>query len=167
MTDLKPILGMAYREMVINHSAPVQAIAMFKAAAAADPEVVQEAQHRVARSRIIDKNKCFITTKEAEFFKLALEAPDPPKIPDTIADPTQDKEKMTAKLSALAGMVKTTVEQVENDAEAAVKKLQAAQVKASGGIAKINTVASGIEQSAGELEDFANQITNGGPPLEH
>lgn len=181
MASLKEILGTAYREMVLNHSYPTQALALFKAASA-NPAIVEEAKHRIARSQAIDPKKCFITGKETEFLKLALDeasAPDPE--PSTIHAPEgsplaaflarkskpepRDHEDMTSKLSTLADLAKTTIAEVEADAEAEVTKLLAAKTRANAAVANVGTIRTGMESGAKELEDFANQLTNGGPPL--
>jgi hypothetical protein len=70
-----------------------------------------------------------------------------------------------SKLSALAAALNEIPKQVEAEAEKALARLTTAKDAAFGGIDKINTVAGEIEQSARDIENFTNQITNGGPPL--
>lgn len=72
---------------------------------------------------------------------------------------------MTSKLSTLADLAKTTIAEVEADAEAEVTKLLAAKTRANAAVANVGTIRTGMESGAKELEDFANQLTNGGPPL--
>jgi cysteine sulfinate desulfinase/cysteine desulfurase-like protein len=71
MVTLQDILSVAYREMVLNHSHPAQAIAMFKAAS---DDLIEEAKDRVARSQAIHPKKCFVTSKETEFLKAAIDS---------------------------------------------------------------------------------------------
>lgn len=166
---LQEALGAGYRSAVLNQGSVDDAFAIFNRVAT-DPAVMEAAKAELKRGASMSK-RCFVSGANSNFLKQAIaqfmpvhQTPIPEnqfaQIPQT-----QGQEDMTSKLKALAGLAKTTVAQVETDAEAAIGKLQAAQIKAQGGVAKINSVASEIEDSAGALEDFANQITNGGPPL--
>lgn len=167
---LKEALAIGYRAIVLHQTTIESAFATFNRVAS-DPDVMDAAKAELKRSSKFDSKRCFVSSSNARFLKQAIENFIPmhqTPIPDNTFGPivqTQGQEDMTSKLKALASLAKTTVAQVEIDAEAAIGKLQAAQVKAQGGVAKINSVASEIEDSAGALEDFANQITNGGPPL--
>lgn len=76
-----------------------------------------------------------------------------------------DTKKMS-KLSELAGSVAAVKADIEKTAEKAHDRIFAARDKAKAGISKIDGVAAEIEKHASEIEDFTNQITNGGPPLD-
>lgn len=78
----------------------------------------------------------------------------------------QDDTMTASKLSALADMAKSTTQELEAQADAALTRLDAAKTKAMGGISKLNDIAADLEKSTSAIEDFANQITNGGPPLD-
>lgn len=166
---------MAYREMVLNHSKPNQALEMFKQAGS-DPAFIEAVKSRIAEVQQVTQ-QCFAAKKEHEFLTMALddlqsqpvvtEAPAIIAVPATdIVTQPQDHEDMTSKLSTLADLAKTTIAQVEADAEAEVNKLMAAKGRANAAVANVGTIRTEIESGAKELEDFANQITNGAPPLD-
>ena len=69
-------------------------------------------------------------------------------------------------LNRLASALNDIPKQVEADAEDALARLTGAQEKAAQATGKIRNVAVNIEETAQAIEDFANQITNGGPPLQ-
>jgi hypothetical protein len=163
VSDLKSVVTKAYHEMVIQRGNPVSAMAMFQHKR---DELEPLARSRLASLRRVEK-QCFLARHEMEFLQKAIASPviDSTALLPKVHLHTKQDEDMTSKLKALAGLAKSTVAQVEADAEAAVNRLQAAQQKAHSGVDKINSVAGEIEDSAASLEDFANQITNGGPPL--
>jgi hypothetical protein len=78
----------------------------------------------------------------------------------------QDQD-MTSKLAGLAGLAKTVAVNVEAKAAETSDRLTKAQAGAAVAIDKLNTVAAGVESSTSALEDVVNQLTNGGPPLDH
>ena len=71
-----------------------------------------------------------------------------------------------SKLSELARSVNDCHKVVEDEAHRALARVQSARDKAVAGIAKIDGISDSIEKSAADIENFTNQITNGGPPLE-
>ena len=66
-------------------------------------------------------------------------------------------------LNRLAAAINDIPKQVEADAEAALDRLLGAKEKASAATGKVHGMAGKIEETAAAIEDFANQITNGGP----
>lgn len=70
-----------------------------------------------------------------------------------------------SKLSELAANVTDAIKAVEADAERALSRLNKARDNASVATTKIDGISAHIEKSTKDIEDFANQITNGGPPL--
>ena len=67
---------------------------------------------------------------------------------------------MPSKLKSLAGMAKDAVSDVENEAEAALSRLDKAKQGALAGVGKVNTVTAEIEQSTKDLNAFAAQTSN-------
>lgn len=84
---------------------------------------------------------------------------------ETTSAPAPSQVTRMTKLSELAAALNDIPKQVEADAEAALNRLIAAKEKASNATSRIHDVAGKIEAAAAEIEDFTNQITNGGPPL--
>jgi uncharacterized phage infection (PIP) family protein YhgE len=68
-----------------------------------------------------------------------------------------------SKLNELAAALNDIPKQVEAAADQAITRLTAAKTSAFSGIDKIHGIADSIEQSAKEIEDFTNQLTNGAP----
>lgn len=171
---LNDILSAAYRAEVLHMGSPDDALNAFKRSAT-DPAIVLAARAELDRASSFHKQRCFVSSVNRKFLRKALDSlmANPSSdasqkladIPIILNAQPREKDHMTSKLKALAGLAKSTVAKVEADAEAAVNRLQAAQAKASAGVGKIHSVAGEIEQSAVQLEDFAAQITNGGPPL--
>lgn len=176
MIDPKKVAATAYQEMVIQHGRPSTAMSLFQHNR---DQLVSYAKVRVAQLGRVAK-QCFLSKHEMEFWQQALATPAPAVVVKpaaaqtaslTATDPSviitpEDKEDMTSKLKGLAGLTKSIVAQVETEAEAAVTNLQTAKDNAMGGIGKIKSVADEMNQSAKDMNDFANQITNGGPPLD-
>lgn len=72
---------------------------------------------------------------------------------------------MTSKLSTLAATAAGLTQSVEAAADASLTKLNAAQTKANDALAKLDAVTATIDKSGTDIENFVNQLTNGGPPL--
>lgn len=70
-----------------------------------------------------------------------------------------------SKLSELANSINAAVKGVEEEANRALTRLNSARDNATLGIAKIDGITASIEKSTKDIENFTNQITNGGPPL--
>ena len=70
---------------------------------------------------------------------------------------------MTSKLKGLADLAKTAIADVEGRAESAMDKLNKAQAHAHFGLDKVDGVTAEIEKAATDIENFANQVTNGPP----
>lgn len=66
-------------------------------------------------------------------------------------------------LNRLAEAINAIPAQVEADAEAALTRLLGAKEKAAAATDKVHGMSGKIEETAQAIEDFANQITNGGP----
>jgi hypothetical protein len=70
-----------------------------------------------------------------------------------------------SKLSELASSIAAATKAVEDEADRALSRLHKARDNATVGIAKIDGVSASIEASTKDIENFTNQISNGGPPL--
>lgn len=129
---------------------------------AADPRFHKQAKNEHDRLADLEKNlgcplvqRCYVSHHQLHFLKAALAMPVPPLVEDD----------MPSKLKALAGEAKSDVEEIENNAERALKNLKAAKARAQYGVDGINNVAAEIHQSADDLSDFAAQSSNF-PPAE-
>jgi hypothetical protein len=63
-------------------------------------------------------------------------------------------------LSALADAFATLPGEVNDMAAAALTRLNSAKAAAKSGVAKIHTVAAGIENTTKQIEDFARKVSN-------
>lgn len=157
---LQDALAAGYRATVLHNLPLSEAFQIFNRAAT-NPAVMDAAKAELDRSSGIDPRRCHFSKIHAKFLNDAIAQFQPIAPPAT---KPQDHE-MTSKLSTLADLAKSTIAQVEADAEAEVNKLLAAKSKANAAVASVGTIRTGIETGTKELEDFANQLTNGAPPL--
>lgn len=77
----------------------------------------------------------------------------------------EDQTQMPSKLSSLPGLVKSTAQEIEDQADKVASRLQNAKTGAGVALDKLNTVAADVEKSTAQIEDTVNQLTNGAPPL--
>lgn len=90
----------------------------------------------------------------------------PTPTPVIVTSNTPKAPTFMSKLSELAGSVTKALKAVEDDAERALSRLHKARDNANNATAKIDGISSSIEKSTADIENFTNQLTNGGPPLE-
>lgn len=171
---LVSILSDAYSAKVL-HQGSVEAVTNRLRAAVADPAFALEARAEWQRARAVKARRCFTSGVVADFLSPVLDGlviPTPTKtiapIPviTTVVQTTKSepkKEEDMSKLKNLADLAKSVTTEVESRAEASLTRLQKAQTKAHGGLDKLDNVTADIEQSATELEDFTNQVSNGPP----
>jgi hypothetical protein len=76
----------------------------------------------------------------------------------------QDNDEMS-KLSQLAATAAETHKEIEAGADASLDRLTHARTKAKAGLAKLDKLSDAVEKGITDIEDMANQISNGGPPL--
>jgi hypothetical protein len=126
------------------------------------PRPAQTAAQEMAK-RIADKY--IADPKAPPTAPLVSSADVPSSVSPAPAAPQQAPRRMS-KLNELAAALTDIPKQVEEAADKALTRLTSARQSALGGIDKIHTIADGIEQSAKDIENFTNQLTNGGPPLE-
>ncbi|WP_316172996.1 hypothetical protein [Bradyrhizobium sp. SZCCHNRI2049] len=103
------------------------------------------------------------TTPPANVMTVSAATTAPTDTTSTATPPTPAAP--VSRLAALAAALNDIPRQVEADAEAALIRLQAAREKSSSATARIHDVAGQIETTATAIENFVNQISNGGPPL--
>ena len=72
---------------------------------------------------------------------------------------------MTSKLTALADLAAQASKDIDAAASASMDRLTKAKAKALDATAKIDAVSAQIESGVAAVENMANQLTNGGPPL--
>ena len=181
---LQHVLGAGYKATVLHQISLDEAFRQFNIAAT-DPDVMAAAKAEFERSDGISDHRCFVSNANANFLSQAIAQFVPvtvkpvaalaPPVPTVSVTPPpvqtnakphhQEDDNMSSKLTALADLAKSTIAQVEADAEAEVNKLLAAKDKANAAVAGVGAIRTGIETGTKELEDFANQLTNGGPPL--
>lgn len=171
---LQEALGAGYKAMVLHQMPLSDAFRLFNQVAS-DPDVMAEAKAEFGRSDGLSDRRCFISNANSNFLSKAIAqfVPVAVSAPKAIAAPVQSiaqphhhqEDDMSSKLTALADLAKSTIAEVEADAEAEVTKLLAAKTKANAAVAGVGVIRTGIESGTKELEDFANQLTNGGPPL--
>lgn len=157
--SLNKALELAYVGMVMGRGEQLNvAHEVLQEAHKADQTLLSRAEDELARCEAV-KDRCFVSKTHAEFLRQA--------IPQLLATPTSKKEdEMTSKLKGLADLGKSYVSDVENRAAASIDRLAKGKDKANSALDKFDSsVTASIEQSATELENFANQISNG-PPTE-
>ena len=183
-TDLSRLLGEAYAAKVM-HRGNYAGVINRLVNAFSDVSVLAEARAEYGRTKNIDARRCFASSITASALRDAISAFEAapsiasqalqaiPVLP-TVNVPstgmnqpnsgtsTKD-EDMTSKLKGLADLAKSTIADVEGRATSAMDKLNKAQAHAHGGLDKIDTVTAEIEQAATDMENFANQVTNGPP----
>jgi hypothetical protein len=123
---------------------------------------------RVKKSEIIEMAAAempavFPATKVA--IDPALTTPDSITfVPVQPPTPAQDNEDMS-KLSELAAVAAETHKEIEDGADASLSRLTNARGKAKAGLAKLDKLSDAVEKGISDIEDMANQLSNGGPPL--
>lgn len=73
--------------------------------------------------------------------------------------------KDMSKLSELAGLVANTNKEVDAIADDLTARVNTAKTKINQGVGKLGAVVTDMEKGAVAIEDLANQLSNGGPPL--
>jgi hypothetical protein len=68
-----------------------------------------------------------------------------------------------SKLSELAANITAAQKDVEAEAERALARMTAAKTNALKSVAKVDGISAGIEKSTQDIENFTNQLSNGGP----
>ncbi len=170
-TDLNDVLAAAYEAKVLHRGNAAEVQARFNKLAA-NPEFLAAAKAEHGRAKKVDNRRCFISGITAAFlqeailaFELSLRQPViPALIPVAIAPPPAPKEDdMSSKLKGLADLAKTVTSAVDKRAEDTMERLTKAHERAKGGLDKVDDVAAEIDKAAADIEDFANQVTNGPP----
>lgn len=115
------------------------------------------------RALIPEHATAFVTLPQPTI--LVTTKPTPVVVPKTTSN-TPKAPIFMSKLSELAGSVTDALKSVEADAERALSRLHTARDNAGKAVGKIDGISSSIEKSTADIENFTNQITNGGPPLE-
>lgn len=87
------------------------------------------------------------------------QAPSPAPTPT----PTQTQGPTLSKLSELASSITAAQSAVEAEAAQALARLNAARDNAKASISKVDGVSAAIEKATKDIENFTNQLTNGGP----
>ena len=162
---LKPHLVAAYGARVMGQgTAPLYQLAQTMAE---DPSLRAHVEAEVSRLNAV-RDRCFASRISADFLNEALAHPVPTAATKALQampilmTPTKEDE-MTSKLKGLADIAKSTIADVENRASAAMDKLTKAQAHAHSGLDKVDGVTAEIEKAATDMEDFANQVSNGPP----
>jgi hypothetical protein len=97
---------------------------------------------------------------------ISMEAAEMPTVTYTTAPPsspvTQDTHKMS-KFSELAATVKSTVDGLEADADKRMARAADLKAKAAAGMARIDQIQDNYDAGLKDLENIANQLSNGGP----
>lgn len=73
---------------------------------------------------------------------------------------------MTPKLQGLASKLRHVTQSIEDRAVRLADRLDSVDQKDAEAHAKVHTEIDKIEDASRGLDDFANQVSNGGPPLD-
>ena len=141
---------------------------------AANPSFLVEAKAEHGRVKKVDPRRCFASGVFADFlqeaifnFEMAQRQPVVPVLASVVLSPpnppVQKEEDMSSKLKGLADMAKTVTSAVDKRAEDTMGRLTKAHERAKEGLDKVDDVTAEIEKATADIEDFANQVTNGPP----
>jgi hypothetical protein len=162
-SNLHRLLAAAYNE---RHRGYPTTLSEFQKSAA-NSKFHEQAKAEHDRLADLEKNlgcplvqRCYVSHHQLHFLKAALALPVPPPQPTVTVE-----DDMPSKLKSLAEEAKSDVDEIEHNAEIALKNLKAAKARAQYGVDGINNVAAEIHQSADDLSDFAAQTSNF-PPAE-
>lgn len=160
MASMSDLFAKAYAERHVGYR---NTLVEFQKAAA-DPKFMGRAKAEYERLVQLEKGlgcplhqRCYVSAHQLTFLKQAMALP--PQQTVTV------EEDMPSKLKSLADEAKSDVDEIEENADRALKNLKAAKARAQYGVDGINNVAAEIHQSADDLSDFAAQTSNF-PPAE-
>ena len=167
---LNDLLAMAYEAKVLHRGNVAEVHARFNKLAA-NPEFLAAAKAEHGRAKKIDPRRWFASGVNADFlqeaifkFEMALRQPVVPAlIPVAVTPPPSKEDDMSSKLKGLADMAKTVTSAVDKRAEDTMGRLTKAHERAKEGLDKVDDVTAEIEKATADIEDFANQVTNGPP----